>query len=230
MALFLLDRPRGLLLTEIAVPRLAAPRVFLRAIETAFWITGIVLLGWCLYAWVDARLYQSAQTRALDRLESGAARSRAERPVVESASAAAEAAAGADRTLDPLLIGKIDIPRLSVSAIVREGVDDETLRRAVGHIPGTALPKQVGNMAFAGHRDSFFRPLRKIAKDDEIRLRTPSATYTYKVTGTEVVWPEDTRVLDSDGRASLTLITCWPFDYVGNAPRRFIVHARRIGD
>ena len=109
--------------------------------------------------------------------------------------------------------------------MVREGADEGTLSRAVGHIPGTALPGKVGNVGLAGHRDTFFRPLRNIRADDIIELQTTSGTYRYVVKSTRIVTPRDVSVLAASGGDTLTLVTCYPFYYVGSAPKRFIVHA-----
>jgi sortase A len=123
------------------------------------------------------------------------------------------------------VIGRIDVPRLRLTAMAREGVDDRTLRSAVGHVPGTALPGDVGNTAFAAHRDSFFRPLKGIHKGDEVDVTTARGRYRYVVTSTRIVRPEDVSVLDPTERPALTLVTCYPFSYVGSAPYRFIVRA-----
>jgi sortase A len=127
------------------------------------------------------------------------------------------------------LIGRMRIPRLRVAVMVREGADEHTLRRAVGHIPGTGLPGTTGNVALAGHRDSFFRELRNIRKDDKIELQTGQDTYRYAVRSVEVVSPKDVQVLKASGGETLTLVTCYPFSYVGSAPKRFIVRAARVG-
>jgi sortase A len=103
-----------------------------------------------------------------------------------------------------------------------------TLRRAVGHFPGTALPGQQGNVAIAGHRDTFFRALRNICKENEITLTTLNGSYRYRVDSTKVVEPENTEVLDDSDDAILTLATCYPFDFMGSAPKRFVVRAHRI--
>jgi sortase A len=124
------------------------------------------------------------------------------------------------------LIGRLEIPRLRVSVIVMEGEDDGTLARAVGHLRGTALPWESGNAVLAGHRDTFFRPLRNIRNGDEIRMTTARGTFNYRVTSTEIVEPDDLSVLAAMPDQSLTLVTCYPFAYVGHAPQRFIVHAR----
>jgi sortase A len=127
------------------------------------------------------------------------------------------------------LLGRLRIPRLNVTAMVREGADSATLRRAVGHIPGTALPGHAGNVALAGHRDTFFRALRNIKKDDTIDFETESGTYQYVVESTKIVAPRDVGVLAASRDKSLTLVTCYPFYYVGSAPKRFIVRATEAG-
>lgn len=128
------------------------------------------------------------------------------------------------------LIGRIKIPRIDVSALVLHGVGSRTLRRGVGHIPGTALPTVEGNVGLAGHRDSFFRGLKDIRKNDTIELTTLEGTFEYEVEWIKIVRPKDTHVLEGEGGAELTLVTCYPFYYVGSAPKRYIVRARRIGE
>jgi sortase A len=126
------------------------------------------------------------------------------------------------------LIGRMAIPRLGVSVIVAEGTEESTLRRAAGHIEGTALPGQTGNVGIAGHRDTFFRPLRNIKHDDVITVTTLGGMYRYRVVSTKVVRPSNVAVLNPDGHEILTLVTCYPFYFVGSAPDRFIVRAERI--
>jgi sortase A len=123
------------------------------------------------------------------------------------------------------VIGRISIPRLHLSAIVEEGVDDTTLSRAVGHIPGTALPGEAGNIGIAGHRDTFFRALKDLQPHDKIDFTTHSGRFHFTVESLRVVEPTDVSVLTSDGGQALTIVTCFPFKYIGNAPRRYIVHA-----
>ena len=123
--------------------------------------------------------------------------------------------------------GILKIPRLHLLQAVVEGADDAQLRLAPGHVTGTALPGEGSNTAIAGHRDSFFRPLKDIRIGDEIVVSTPAREILYRVTGTEIVDPSDTRVLRASHEETLTLITCYPFYYVGAAPKRFIVHASR---
>ena len=123
-------------------------------------------------------------------------------------------------------VGRLEIPRLNVSVIVMEGEDDATLARAVGHVPGTALPWEPGNTVMAGHRDTFFRPLKNLREGDQIRMTTPRGTFEYRVSSTKIVEPDDLSVLAPTSARSLTLVTCYPFVYVGRAPKRFIVHAQ----
>ena len=126
------------------------------------------------------------------------------------------------------LVGMLDVPRLKLTAPVIEGDDETTLKRAAGHLPDTPLPWEQGNTAIAGHRDGLFRPLKDIRVGDEIRFRSSRDEFRYRVTDTAIVKPDDVSVLKPRQTASLTLITCYPFYYVGDAPNRFIVHAERI--
>jgi sortase A len=123
-------------------------------------------------------------------------------------------------------IGVIQVPRLGLSAVIAEGTDAQTLRRAVGHVEGTALPGEAGNVALAGHRDTFFRPLKDIAAADTIRVKTLEGVFDYVVDSTLVVDPDRSDLLESTGTARLTLVTCYPFRYIGPAPRRLVVQAR----
>lgn len=129
----------------------------------------------------------------------------------------------------PLPATRLQIPRLGMSVMVHEGVHARTLSIGAGHIPGTASPGDHGNIGIAAHRDTFFRDLRKIEPEDEIFLDTLHGTYQYAVEWTAIVKPADTDVLESSDESTLTLVTCYPFYYVGSAPDRFIVRARRVG-
>ena len=118
------------------------------------------------------------------------------------------------------LFGRLEVPRLNLSVMVMEGIDDKTLRLGAGHVPGTPL-------AFAAHRDTFFRPLKDIKVDDTIRLTTLEGQTSYRVTNTKIVLPSDTSVLDETSDKTLVLVTCYPFYYIGPAPKRFIVEAEK---
>ena len=122
-------------------------------------------------------------------------------------------------------VALLSIPRLALSTVVLEGAEERQLKLGPGHIPGTSLPGDGGNIGVAGHRDTFFRPLRHIKKDDTIRLATREKEFQYQVVSTKIVAPEDIQVLHPSEQETLTLVTCYPFDFVGPAPKRFIVRA-----
>ena len=124
-------------------------------------------------------------------------------------------------------IGMLEIPRLGLSSVVLEGDDVAALLFGVGHLSDTPLPWRAGNAVFAAHRDTFFRPLAGIRRNDVIRFSTADAEFEYVVKETKIVEPSDLEVLDPTPSATLTLITCYPFDYIGPAPQRFIVRAER---
>lgn len=175
----------------------------------------VVSLGYFSYVSIEARLYQAYENQALDDILSRAPRH-------------APAAGGRTREApEPgAVVGRLEIARLGVAAVVRAGTDARTLRLAVGHIPGTAVPGDAGNVGLAAHRDTFFRRLGEIRPDDEIRLVTPEGTFVYQVERMDVVSPQDVWVLDPTDTPTLTLVTCYPFTYTGAAPERFVVRAR----
>ncbi len=201
-----------------------------------FFVIGILALSYCGFALLDARLYQAYQTWRFQQALKGSRPSIGSDThlhplplpptLVDANRAGAERYGIAGRVGAPL--GRIEISTIGLDAMILEGTDEATLQRAVGHILGTPLPGQQGNVAIAGHRDTFFRPLRNIRKDDEIILTTLNGSYRYRVETTKVVEPEDTEVLGDSTDAILTLVTCYPFYFVGSAPKRFIVRARKI--
>jgi sortase A len=185
----------------------------LRWSRNVFLIIGLLALSYVGFALLDARLYQAEQARRFERALKETNLARAESPAI---------AVSEGSTL-----GRIEISSIGLTAMILEGTEEGTLQRAVGHIRGTPLPGQQGNVALAGHRDTFFRGLRKIRVNDEITLTTLSGAYRYRVDSTKMVKPEETEVLEDDGDI-LTLVTCYPFNFVGSAPRRFIVRGRRV--
>jgi sortase A len=176
-------------------------------------------LGYCFFVLLDTNIYQAYQAIRFGQQLNNA------RPVIAITGIAVNRPV-VSTPGTPL--GKIEIPRIGLTAMIMEGTDGRTLRRAVGHIRGTPLPGEQGNAAIAGHRDTFFRPLRNVLRDDEITLTTLNGSYRYVVDSTEVVPPEDTQVLDNSDDTTLTLVTCYPFYFVGPAPKRFIVRAHKI--
>jgi len=204
----------------------------LRFCRYLFFAVGILALGYVGYALVDANLYQAYETWRFERalksvkphIDSVESLQQPPLPApAEADRASVESAAPKGSSL-----GQIEISSIGLTAMIEEGDDGRTLRRAVGHLPRTALPGQQGNVVIAGHRDTFFRPLRNIQKGDEIILKTLNGSYRYRVDFTEVVAPQDTGVLDNSNEAILTLVTCYPFYFVGPAPRRFIVRASKM--
>ena len=191
-----------------------------RWIERGLAAVGASCLLWVGATSVSAIVYQVEHRASLERVGQFLHRPEAD---LEANGVKTTLEAGAP-------IGRLEIPRLGLTAVVAEGDDEKTLKLAVGHLPDTPLPWQEGNSALAGHRDSFFRPLRHIQVGDDIQLTTVRGTLRYRVTRHTVVDPAELWVLNPSPAAALTLITCYPFDYVGPAPRRFIVHAERVSN
>lgn len=200
----------------VATVRSKLPTLALRLVEGVLLLVGVAAIGWYATARMAASREQVVLSRELDRV----VRARDLDRTSATHAVPARAATGVRG-----LVGRIEVPRLELSVIAREGIDVTTLRVAAGHIPGTALPGEPGNAGFAAHRDTFFRPLKSIRTGDDVVVTTPRGVYRYAVTGTEIVEPDNVSVLDHSAGSLLTLVTCYPFDYIGNAPQRFIVHA-----
>ena len=197
----------------------AAVRRPLRWAQRILLAGAVCMLGYCGFVLIDTWTFQKAERHQLELLlihqqdtQSGGRQS-----------AQPTAPKRLQPTVNGALIGRIDIPRLGVSVIVIEGTSSTILKRALGHIPWTALPGQPGNVGISGHRDTFFRPLRHIQRNDIIVFTTPLGQYRYSVVSTKIVDPHNLAVLDASGDQILTLVTCYPFYYVGSAPDRFIV-------
>ncbi len=178
-----------------------------RAGSYFFLAVGLLALGYAAYVVVDAHAYQAYEQSKFEDV------SRQDPPAL---------------LVEGGVIGEIQVPRLQLKAIVIQGDSHTILRRAVGHIPETALPGTPGNVVLAGHRDTFFRPLRNIRLGDAITLETPNGAFQYLVESTEVVRATDVEVLNATAGRTLTLITCFPFDYIGPAPNRYVVRAREL--
>lgn len=186
----------------------------MRYLERLFWCAGAFLVGWFCFAQAQVHLFQMNQNAQVERAEADARATQPAEPTVSKTH------------LSPnMLVGRIEIPRVKVSAVIEEGDDSSILHKAVGHIPGTALPGEHGNVGLAAHRDTFFRALGKLREGDVIVLTTVHGTFRYRVASTGVVGPEQTSVLKPIGVPALTLVTCYPFRYIGPAPNRYIVTA-----
>ena len=186
---------------------------------------GLTALGYCGFALLDSWTFQNRDAHQLEQLvhDRQAEKNNAPGPNVALASAKIPVPKPADG-----LVGRLSIPRLGMSVMVVEGASGSMLRRAAGHIAGTALPGQPGTAGIAGHRDMLFRPLRNIRENDVIRFTTPTDDYWYRVVSTTIVSPTDVAMLESGASQSLTLVTCYPFNFVGSSPARFIVKAERV--
>jgi sortase A len=125
------------------------------------------------------------------------------------------------------LLGRIEIPRLGLKVAILEGTASRTLRLGAGHIEGTALPGEPGNIGIAGHRDTYFRGLKDIRTSDEIQIQTATGLSHYEVDWVQIVPPGDTGVLAPSAESAITLVTCYPFNFIGAAPERFVVHAHK---
>lgn len=132
-----------------------------------------------------------------------------------------------ENTSSPIAV--LRISRLGLQAPVLQGTDDIALNRGVGHIAGTVVPGELGNIGIAGHRDGFFRALKDVVVGDTVELQLHGRIDFYRVTKTSIVDPKDVSVLRSHSTPSLTLVTCYPFFFLGSAPKRFIVQATRVG-
>ena len=184
-------------------------------LEHALFLAGIACLSWVLLTWMEAIVFQSCARNEL--LPSAS---------VPSLRQVAPAGIG-QRPREDDVIGILEIPRVGVSSVVVEGDDADALHIAVGHLPDTPLPWASGNSALAGHRDTFFRRLGELRMGDEILFTTTHGRLSYRVRELMVVDPDAVWVLSPSAGADLTLITCYPFHYVGLAPHRFIVQATR---
>jgi len=174
---------------------------------------GVAALAYAGGTAVYASAYQRYESRKFDKEFASLAITRAE---------IGEGAAGL-REGD--IVGKLNVPRIGISVMVLQGIERNTLIAGAGHVPGTPLPGSDGNVTIAAHRDTFFRKLKGIVRGDIVQFATVRQTYEYVVDSIEVVDPEDTRVMESRARSELTLITCYPFYFIGSAPKRFVVHA-----
>ena len=205
------------------------PRLTMRWLERGALSLGLLFLGLWAHQHLESREFQAAASREL-----GAALRDAEaRPAtvqLKTAALSVPPVTDSKRQATGLqsVLGRLEIPRLGIRAMVAEGADEKTLSRAVGHIPSTARPGRPGNCGLAGHRDTFLRQLEGVRRDDLIRIVTVKGTYTYEVEWSEVVDPDRVDTLDPTKKPSLTLVTCYPFTYVGHAPQRFVVRARQV--
>jgi sortase A len=206
---------------------------------------GISALGYCNYAVLEGRLSQRNQLKRFNEAFSKVHSTNADDLHIHSPTATdfgvtsppvptvTEVTKASDTdsvvtTAGTLPLGKIEIPSIGLTATVQEGTGPRVLRLGIGHIEGTSLLGQSGNIGLAGHRDTFFRNLRRIQEGDEITITTLSGSFLYRVDLISIIEPDNSQVLRYSGKDTLTLVTCYPFIFVGPAPKRFIVHASRV--
>jgi sortase A len=192
---------------------------FLRWSRSLFFITGSLALAYVGLTLVDAKLYQASAKQTLEN-----------QIQVEKTGAVIQP--GVIQPRPPAkqgdVLGRMDIPRLGMSIAVLQGTSSRNLRLGAGHIEGTPLPGESGNSALAGHRDSFFRGLKDVRTNDEIQFQTAAGLFRYAVDWVKIVEPDDMTVLEpSTEESALTLVTCYPFYFLGPAPRRFVVRAHK---
>lgn len=206
------------MIVRIRRPRRARSKSWLLA-QRLLLLGGLLALGFVAYSYAARTVYQAYQSWKFDRALASS---------VEQPADAVVRRPAPGRTVDGV-IGRITIPRLKINAVVKDGVTDRMLGLAVGHIRSTSLPGSPGNVGLAAHRDTLFRNLKDVRQDDEITLTTLQGTYLYRVVWFKVVSPTAISVLaPAAGEETLTLVTCYPFYFVGHAPKRFVVRARRV--
>jgi sortase A len=186
---------------------------FMRWTRNILLVSGILALSYVVFTLVSARIYQKNAVLTLDKQIQAEEQHKIEQPVLT--------------IKEGDVLGRIEIPRIGVSVAVLQGTTWRTLRLGVGHIKGTALPGEPGNIGIAGHRDTYFRALKDIRKGDEIQLQTAAGIARYEVDWIQITSPSDVGIVAPTTESSLTLVTCYPFYYIGAAPERFIVHAHR---
>jgi sortase A len=207
---------------------------FARRIQQLLFIVGVVLIGVYATAYFHREVLSRAQMRQFDGPRKEAPAETKETLLVKpmfkvdyrlwSGKRIAEYEKSLASHFDPPL-ALLRISKLQLDVAILEGTDDLTLNRGVGHIVGTARPGEEGNVGIAGHRDSFFRTLKDIGPGDTIALVTPMRTDRYRVDHIVLVRPDDVSVLRPRPVRSLTLVTCYPFYFIGSAPQRYIVEA-----
>src|ERR1035437_10239134 len=188
-------------------------RAFLHWTQRLLFITGALAVSYVALTLLYAKVYQEAAGNVLEEQISG----QEQHKVILSTIKARQGD----------VLGRIEIPRLGLKVAMLEGTTAQPLRLGVGHIKGTAIPGQPGNIGIAGHRDTYFRALKDIRTNDKIQIQTPTGLSNYEVDKVQVVAPEDTGILAQTAGSAITLVTCYPFQFIGGAPERLVVHAHK---
>ncbi len=191
-------------------------------LEVCAWCAGLLCVG----ALVAVRVESSQAQRAAQAIGTQSGSSAA--PDAQGRTQEPASASGPDLSSYEGVIGRLEVPALGLHVPILNDYDPDSLRRGVGRMKGTGVPGGLGNFVVAGHRDTYFRPLRRVRGGMVMRVVTPGGTFDYVVDATAIVTPDNVDVLDIGDRPEMTLITCYPFDFVGAAPKRFIVRAHLV--
>jgi sortase A len=194
-------------------------------------VAGLILVGWPLFVTVESEVVQWSGSRQIERSHAavqaaGAATASSTRVPAETIVPEARTRRGnPSRPAAGAVLAKFEIERLGLSWVLLEGSDDRTLDKSIGHVEYTALPGEMGNIGIAGHRNTHFRKLEWIRRGDVIAIQTGAEEFRYQVEWIRLFTPDNIYVLDPSHGPAVTLITCFPFEYVGSAPQRFVVRA-----
>jgi sortase A len=199
--------------------RSRAGRLILQSLEWGLLSVGAALAVWCFTVWFGAR--RVARLPVPPPTATVTVAPIAPGPSTADSSPRHALASGA-------WLGRLEAPSVHLAATVLQGSDDHTLSLGAGHIEDTAWPGDSGNMGIAGHRDTTFRAVRHLRVGDPLVLTTEDWEFRYRVLKLTIVRPEDVYVLDPTEHATLTLVTCYPFEFIGHAPKRFIVSAELV--
>ena len=191
-------------------------------LEVCAWCAGLL----CVAGLVATHVEAMGAKRTAENI--GAATRSVPQATSDAASASAHSGAAPDLSSYEGVIGRLELPALGLRVPILNDYDPDSLRRGVGRMKGTGVPGGLGNLVLAGHRDTYFRPLRRVHPGMTMRVVTPQATYDYVVDSTTIVTPDNIDVLDIGDRPEMTLITCYPFDFIGAAPKRFIVRSHLV--
>jgi len=206
----------------------ARSRTFSKIVEAVAWAAGIVCLAYVGVRHVDSVTSNRESMRRFTELTTADHRRGRSVDVTLWSEARIKAWQSTRDSAGPTPLAILRIPRIRLEVPVLEGTDELTLNRAVGHIEDTATPGADGNAGIAGHRDGFFRGLMNLVGGDAIELESLHGTESYQIERTWIVNPDDVSVLDPTPGRSLTLVTCYPFYFIGSAPQRYIVRAVRV--
>src|SRR4051794_37871680 len=215
MLIFMTGRIRGTFIHRLAL--------MLRAVQRVTFIAGLCLSSWPLFVSAESLWAQWSAERELTAMAAKVAvpRTDHQEAIIPGKAGAARAATRPRGSV----LGRFEIPRLQLSYALLEGTDNRTLDKSIGHVEGTGLPGESGNISIAGHRNTHFRKLEWIRRGDDIVLTSPRGQYRYRVEWLRLFRPDDIEVIDAGHGPAITLITCFPFEYVGSAPLRYIVRA-----